>query len=144
MCYSELASKEKLIVERGLLVSKKNPVRPTHSHRARSLVDRALSTAMPPKQQRQVGHEGDIEFPGIEEQGMTTDDKTFEEQGMTTDDKTFEEQGMTTDDKTLEEQGSAVEFSRLTHDEANEEQETNSEQDTYDDHHAFFEFLEYC
>jgi hypothetical protein len=143
MCYSELASKEKLIVERGLLVSKKNPVRPTHSHRARSLVDRALSTAMPPKQQRQVGHEGDIEFPGIEEQGMTTDDKTFEEQGMTTDDKTFEEQGMTTD-KTLEEQGSAVEFSRLTHDEANEEQETNSEQDTYDDHHAFFEFLEYC
>jgi hypothetical protein len=68
MCYAELVSKEKLIMERGLLASSKNnPVRPTHSARARSLVDRALSYDRPPmEEQRQV-----------EQQGSAVDDDTF-------------------------------------------------------------------
>jgi hypothetical protein len=58
-CYAELASKEKLIMDshsreskmRGLLASsKKKTFRPTHSARARSLVDRALSFDVPPKE----------------------------------------------------------------------------------------------
>ena len=67
-CYAELASKEKLIMDshnreskmRGLLASsKKKPSRSTHSARARSLVDRALSFDVP-HQEVDLGHLGSL------------------------------------------------------------------------------------